>query len=284
MFAELARVLTCPVCGNELRLDQRTLRCAAGHGFDLARQGYANLLAGSTPPGTADTVAMVQARADFLAADHYAPLAQRIAQLAAASVRPGLVLDAGAGTGYYLKHVLDALPGASGLALDISKFALRRAARCHARAAAVVWDLWRPLPVKSASASLILNVFAPRNGAEFRRVLQDDGVLLVVTPTPQHLAELVDAFGMITVDTRKEERLDETLAGHFELAGREQLEVPLRLTRLESQTLVHMGPSAHHLSAQVLQERAERLNEPVHVTAAFTLSLYRVLSARDRVR
>ncbi|MGE0081929.1 MAG: putative RNA methyltransferase [Thiohalomonadaceae bacterium] len=274
MLAELAQVLTCPLCGHELHLDGHSLRCASGHSFDRARQGYVNLLAGNPPPGTADTAEMVQAREAFLAAGHYQPLAEHIAALAAQAASPGLVLDAGAGTGYYLDAVLRALPGASGLALDISKFALRRAAR-RARTAAVVWDLWRPLPVKSGCAALIINVFAPRNGAEFRRVLRRDGALLVVTPMAQHLAELVQAFGMLTVDARKEERLDEGLAGHFERERRETLVLPLALSRAEALTLVRMGPSAHHLGVEQLEERAGGLEEPVRVNAAFTLSLYR---------
>lgn len=276
MLAELAEILTCPACGGDLLLRDRSLRCASGHSFDLARQGYVNLLAGNAPPGTADSAEMVQARDAFLAAGHYRPLAERLAQRAAALVQQGMVIDAGAGTGYYLRAVLDRLPaGASGLALDISKFALRRAARVHPRVAAVVWDLWRALPVKSGSAALVLNVFAPRNAEEYRRVLQRDGALLVVTPTAQHLAELVVAFGMISVDVRKDERLDVTLAAHFQLADRETLTFPLHLTRTEAQTLVRMGPSAHHLDAPSLEERAALLAEPVRVTAAFTLSLFR---------
>lgn len=274
MLAELAQVLACPLCGQDMRLDGNSLRCGSGHGFDRARQGYVNLLAGNPPPGTADTPEMVEARAAFLAAGHYQPLRQHIARLAAEHASAGLVLDAGAGTGHYLDAVLRALPGAAGLALDISKFALRRAARLE-RVAAVVWDLWRPLPVKSACATLILNVFAPRNGAEFHRVLRRDGALLVVTPMAQHLSELVQTFGMLTVDARKEERLDESLAAHFTLAQRETLRLPLALSRAEALALVRMGPSAHHLDGERLEAQARALHEPLTVTAAFTLSLYR---------
>ena len=74
--------------------------------------------------------------------------------------------------------------------MDISARALRRAARAHPAIGAVGWDTWRPFPVRDAVMSLVLDVFAPRNAAEFRRVLRDDGALIVVTPAPGHLAEL----------------------------------------------------------------------------------------------
>ena len=90
--------------------------------------------------------------------------------------------------GYYLAAVLDRIRGrpggaeAAGLAMDISARALRRAARARPGIGAVGWDIWRPFPVRDGAVSLILNVFAPRNGPEFRRVLRDDGALIVVTP------------------------------------------------------------------------------------------------------
>ena len=66
-------------------------------------------------------------------------------------VPDGCVLDLGAGTGWYLARVLDRLPGRSGLALDLSRHALRRAARAHARIGAVAADAWGPLPVRDAA-------------------------------------------------------------------------------------------------------------------------------------
>ena len=36
--------LICPICGNELHKEEKTCRCVMGHSFDIARQGYVNLL------------------------------------------------------------------------------------------------------------------------------------------------------------------------------------------------------------------------------------------------
>ncbi len=121
-------------------------------------------------------------------------------------------MDAGCGTGYYLAGVLDRLPGARGLGLDTSVRALRSAARAHDRAAAAAWDVFRPFPLADAVADVVLDVFAPRNPAEFHRVLRPAGRLIVVRPTGLHLAELRRRLpAMVTVDPVKEQRLHRAL-------------------------------------------------------------------------
>jgi 23S rRNA (guanine745-N1)-methyltransferase len=129
--------------------------------------------------------------------------------------------------------------------------------------------------VREAAVSLIINVFAPRNGPEFRRVLRPDGALLVVTPAPGHLAELIEAAELVTVDSRKEDRLAASLEDDFTLASREELVLPLRLSRAGAETLIAMGPSARHTDIAAVRERLAGRPDPVPVTAAFRLSVYR---------
>jgi 23S rRNA (guanine745-N1)-methyltransferase len=266
--------LRCPNCGSTLAAGpaRGPLRCARGHSFDIARQGYATLTAGRTPH-TGDSAEMIADRERFLAAGHYAFVADALAdaagQIPAAQVAPGLVVDAGTGTGYYLARVLDALPAAVGLGLDVSKPALRRAARSHPRADAALADLWRPLPLADASAALILDVFAPRNGAEFHRVLHPDGALLVVTPAADHLAELIDAFGLIGVDPDKADRVSDSLGTHFAAAATTTHRHRLRLNGDEVRTLIGMTPSARHVSP------AAGAPTPSEVTAAIDLTVFR---------
>ncbi len=267
--------MACPSCGGALRTADRSLRCEQGHSFDRARQGYVNLLPGDASAGTADTADMVRAREEFLRAGHYEPLAALLAARARQLCRGGLVMDAGAGTGYYLRTVLDRLPQAVGLAVDVSKFALRRAARAHPRAAAIGWDIWRPLPLRPQTAALVLNVFAPRNGAQFSRVLRPDGALLVVTATSQHLGELVASLGLLSVDAQKDARLAAALAARFKLSDREERTVKFQLTTEEVELLARMGPSAHHLRPDEVKRRAASLGEPVEVTGSFALATYR---------
>lgn len=218
--------LRCPVCGEPLEQapDLRSLRCPRRHSFDVARQGYVNLLTGRTPH-VGDTAEMVVARADFQAAGHYDLISDALASAATEAVARldttegfgayPLVVDAGAGTGRYLGAVLAALPDAVGLALDVSKPALRRAARAHPRAAAALADTWQRLPLADASTAVLLNVFAPRNGPEFHRVLDPAGSLLVVTPDTDHLTELVGALDLLRVDPDKADRVTGSLGAHF---------------------------------------------------------------------
>jgi 23S rRNA (guanine745-N1)-methyltransferase len=235
--------LRCPVCQNTLaRADEKALRCVRGHSFDLAKQGYASLTAGRTPH-SGDTVEMVTARDEFLAAGHYAFIAEALQEVAAGD----FVVDAGVGTGYYLAHVLDELSRAVGLGLDVSKPALRRSARVHPRAAAVLADLWQPLPIRDGVADLILNVFAPRNGPEFHRALRPGGRLVVVTPAAAHLTELITAYGLIHVDPDKAERVSGSLGEHFTPVSSTTVTRCLRLSGEEVRTLVGMTPSARHV-------------------------------------
>jgi 23S rRNA (guanine745-N1)-methyltransferase len=184
------------------------------------------------------------------------------------------VVDVGAGTGYYLASVLDAVPGRPGLALDISKFALRRAARAQPRIGAVGCDVWQRLPVADGAAQVVLSVFAPRQGAELRRILRPGGSLLVVTPTPDHLSELVAALGLLTVDPRKPERLAGKLGPHLRLAGQRDLRATMSLDHRAIEHVVAMGPSAWHLNADTAAAGIRRLPDPMPVTLAVSLAVY----------
>jgi 23S rRNA (guanine745-N1)-methyltransferase len=278
--------LRCPVCAEPLAETTagtaRALRCPRGHSFDVARQGYVDLLAGRAPH-SGDTAEMVAARADFLAAGHYDVISAALADAATDALGRTtadvgaypLVVDAGAGTGRHLAAVLAALPDAVGLALDVSKPALRRAAKAHPRAAAALADTWRRLPLADAGVAVLLDIFAPRNGAEFHRVLRPDGTLLVVTPAADHLAELVDALGLLRVDPDKADRVAGSLAGHFAEVSTTVLRARLELTRPEVSTLVGMGPSAWHTDPAALAARIAALPEPVPVTLAVRLGVHR---------
>ncbi|MFL6052282.1 MAG: putative RNA methyltransferase [Actinoallomurus sp.] len=277
MLADVVPYLQCPLCAGDLSVAGTALRCSAGHAFDIARQGYANLLTGKAHLGTADTPEMVAARADFLGGGHFDPLADLIAERAAAlDPGEGCVLDAGAGTGHYLAAALDRLPGRPGVALDISKHALRRAARAHPRIGALAWDVWRPLPVRTGAVSVLIDVFAPRSGAEFHRVLRPDGALIVVTPAAHHLAELIERLGLLSVDERKADRVADAVGERFIPTGTWALEVPLSLAHAEVLSLVGMGPSARHTDPEILRARIAALSEPVQVTAAFEVRAFDV--------
>lgn len=240
--------LVCPSCGRAVELAATAVRCPEGHSFDVARQGYVSMLSGRRPP-SGDTPEMVAARERFLAGGHFAPLRDAVVEAAVAVDAPGCVVDAGAGTGHYLTAVLDALPDGRGIALDSSATALRRAARCHPRAGAVACDVWAGLPVRSGAAGVLLNVFAPRNGTDMRRVLAPGGAIVVAAPTGRHLHELVESLGLLRVDESKEQRVSDALEPSFVEAESTLVEHTMTLRPAEVADVVAMGPSAHHVAA-----------------------------------
>src|SRR5262249_35118728 len=156
----------------------------------------------------------------------YAPVGDAIAGLAARTApSPATVLDVGCGTGHHLAGVLDALPAAHGLGLDSSPHALRAAARAHPRGAAAAADAFGPFPIAPTSVDVVLSVFAPRNAAEFHRVLRPGGRLIVARPDHGHLAQLRQVVeGMIDIDPHKEERLHGALDPHFEALETERVD------------------------------------------------------------
>jgi 23S rRNA (guanine745-N1)-methyltransferase len=271
---EALALLRCPHCGAGLEREGEAVRCGEGHAFDVARQGYLSLLADPAQGG--DTAEMVAARERVLAAGHFdrlaGELAAAIARALEAEPRPWVV-DLGAGTGWYLARVLDRLPGAAGIALDLSKPALRRAARAHPRAAAAGCDAWGPLPLRDGLAAAVLDVFAPRNPPEIARVLRPGGTLAVVTPAEDHLGELVAPLGLLTVDARKDERLGQQLEPDLKATDRRELRWKLQLDRAGVRDVVAMGPSAFHIPAAELDDRVAALPDPIEVTAAVTITL-----------
>lgn len=275
MLSDVVDLLVCPHCAASLLLRDRVVRCIHGHTFDVARHGYLNLLPGDARAGTADNVDMVAARATVLDGP-LALLVRHVANCvdAAPLPRDGCVLDLGAGTGRYLAAGLDLLPDRHGLALDLSKHAARRAARAHPRLGAVVCDAWRRLPVRDGVVALALSVFAPRNAAELARVLAPDGALLVVTPTARHLHQLVAALGLLTVDARKDERLERSLAGDFVLADSHTYSQDAVMNASDIAVVVAMGPSAHHVAADDLTDRVAALRAPLPVTVDVNVSHY----------
>lgn len=268
------QLLTCPVCGQPLHLIRRTLACDHGHRFDAARQGYFNLLTGKGSPFEGDTAAMVDAREAFLGSGHYTPLRTAVVQAALRHApTPAVALDAGAGTGYYLAGLVTAVPGLFPVALDISKIALRRAARRLPGGASLVWDVWRPLPLASGSVDVVLNVFAPRNPGEFARVLAPTGCVVVVTPRPGHLDGLEAVGPLLSVPAQKADDVLAAFRGVLVETGREELDYVMKLPPDLARSALVMGPAAHHAAGTGATTTATGSSAPLDVTARFTVQV-----------
>lgn len=229
----MTTIWQCPVCGLPLLRDQRRYHCTANHSFDVAKEGYVNLLLAnqksSQSPG--DSAAMIQHRRAWLQRGHYALLAETVAATVAEHICTDEntlpVLDVGCGEGYYTGHVQQNLPCAADVyGVDISKVAVKRAAKTYQDSHFAVGSVAQ-LPVRDASVGCLLNIFAPHDAAEFARVMSDDAPLFVVTPAEGHLRQLRE---MIYDEVRPyQSSLADDLAPHFAPTAREEIAYTITL-------------------------------------------------------
>lgn len=239
------------------------------------------MLTGAGTPFRADTADMVQARADFQSRHHFEPLARAVADAAAYATQSStpMLLDAGAGTGYYLEAARQALPDSRAVALDISRYALRRCARsAHSVGAlqpiSLVWDVWRRLPLQDGTADVVLSIFAPRNIAEFQRVLHPGGSFLVVTPLPGHLAQLQELMPMLGLGAGKAAALRGASASAFNEVSSREISYTMRFSADDIRDAVLMGPSAFHTTREELAATAALAPSDLPVTARFCLQVF----------
>lgn len=185
-------MLLCPVrdCHLPLEREARRVHCAKGHSFDIARSGYINLLQPqerrSKHPG--DTAEAVAARRRLHDRGVTEPLFDGIAAMLSVSEQD-IVLDAGCGDGFYLGS-LSARTGCQAHGVDISTPAVNVAAKRYPACEWIVANADRFLPYADRSFSIVLSITARMNSAEFRRVLRDDGRLLIALAAPDDLIEL----------------------------------------------------------------------------------------------
>jgi 23S rRNA (guanine745-N1)-methyltransferase len=262
------------------------LSCPNGHRFDVNRRGYVSLLAGSRRL-IGDSPAMLDARDEFLGRGWYTELRDALSGLVAAEPA-ARVLDVGCGTGYYLRGILAALAAEQAdasaisrsepraLAMDLSAPAVARTVRAGVQGAGkttgLVADVWSPLPIRDSAADVIINVFAPRNPAEFRRIVAPGGLLAVVVPHPSHLRELRAAGLALEVHENKTADLVAGLSGLFALERTLDLAAELPLAPTDVFALIGMGPSSHHRAAG---PGADPAGGVTPVTVAFQIHAFR---------
>jgi 23S rRNA (guanine745-N1)-methyltransferase len=252
--------LICPLDKQPLQLNERTWCCDNGHSFDIAKQGYVNLLPvqnkRSKDPG--DSKSMVQARREYLNKGYYQPLAQALADTVLAMGSQAL-LDAGCGEGYYLRYLVEQAEQQgtelSVAALDISKWAVQAAAKQDKRLSWMVASN-NAIPLADNSVDTILCVFGFPVEAEFKRVLKPGGRLIMVDPASEHLIELKR---IIYPEIKaKSEHLPVSEKG-WVLSSEERISFKVELPDTEAvHDLLTMTPHLYRASKEGI-EKAEKL-------------------------
>lgn len=283
MLADIIDLLADPIDGTPLTGVDGFSRLVSesGHSFDVAKQGYVTLAGGAGLRYSGDDLSMIQARETFLSSGHFAPFVEAISTTVAQvfddsgmpdDTEPAIV-EIGAGTGYYLSHILDSIHNSRGIGIDVSVPAAKILAKCHPRVGAVVADAWARLPIKDASVDAIAVVFAPRNASEFARILKPEGEVIVMTPQAGHLAELREPLGIIDVEKGKIDRMLEQASGHLvPVTEPETIEFVMQLDQDSIATQIGMSPSARHIHPDILAERIATLPTTMAVTARATIT------------
>jgi 23S rRNA (guanine745-N1)-methyltransferase len=266
----LAPEWLCPVCGGGLALASEAQRwnCGRGHHFDVAREGYVNLLTATQrrrrQPG--DTPAMVRARTRFLETGAYDPITAAITEVASANC-PVSVLDLGCGGGRHTRQLDAPLV----LGIDAAKSAIVAAARSHPRGWYAVASA-EHIPLAAAGVETVLSVFGPLVPEEVERIVVPGGHVVAVHPGREHLAQL---RALVYGETRP--YLVKPPLAHartFVAKDRRRVQFPCHLQGPDQLLdLFGMTPYSRYASAGV-RERISRVSSPITVNVDAHVTVY----------
>ncbi|WP_420632316.1 putative RNA methyltransferase [Candidatus Leptofilum sp.] len=285
-FKDERLIYCCPVCQDGFGVYGRSLKCTNNHSYDIAKEGYVNLLLAnqkrSLQPG--DNQTMVRHRRQFFDTGLYEPLSDKINEMVADLANQSGpnkrldLLDSGCGEGYFLHRLgaffVEGKRPSSLHGIDISKFAIKAAAK---RDKLVNWAVASSydLPILPDSMDVVLNVMAPFDPAEFGRVLKGNGRVLRVTPGPEHLFSLRQH---IYPNPEKHPLPSNELAG-FTFCDSQRVQFVRHLQNEQIQSLFVMTPYSWNASAET-REKIMSLPE-LNITVDFVLTLFQKASSSN---
>ncbi len=274
----------CPNCSQALTLNAdshpKTYSCTNQHSFDVAREGYLNLLLAqhkrSRNPGDSDD--MIRSRQRFLGAGYYRPLSDAIVNQVANSAAGfnQALIDLGCGEGHYMQELRNGSSKASAdlklLGIDISKFAVRLAAKRKMDARLVVDSAFN-IPLFENRIDTAISVFSPISSAETARILKPNGTLIMVGPGEQHLSGLTELIYDKTVP-HAGNPLDS--AAQFTLQESIEIKGDISVKGSDILDLLTMTPYYWHSrpEQQEMLTKRENLETPIH----FYLKIYQNVS------
>lgn len=255
-------MLRCPVCASPLCLTKnKTYACKNNHSFDISKSGYTNLLLSKTNSG--DNKEMVNARSNFLNLGYYKKLALKIKDIVK-DYKNDVIVDAGCGTGYYssfLKTENNTIYG-----FDISKFAIEKASKLNKNINYFVASS-ASFPLDNNVADIILTVFAPTFPKEFKRVLKDNGIFILVVPNKLHLYELKEMlYTAPYLNSEKNYSLDD-----FILIKKEDLTYKINIDKPNLFSLIQMTPYFYKTNP----DSFKNIKDNTDLTLDFTIYVYK---------
>jgi len=273
---EVSDIIKCPVCDNELFLEEKLCRCKNNHSYDVSKTNYVNLILANQKKSTfsGDTSQSVYARDKFLARGHYKRLSDCINRHTMNAVEssdstPFCILDMGCGVGYYVDMLHQEIEygglSATIYGMDISKKAVKCAASKNKHILFIVGNSFR-IPLMPKSVDCILNVFAPFSADEVNRILKTNGVVVSVKPGIRHLIELKN----ILYNSPRCHDATETYH-ELNLIDKCQIEYSINVNEEDVSNLYFMTPYSWTTQKNPSKEELACLT---HITASFVVCVY----------
>ncbi len=268
-------ILICPVCHSALSGDDKHCACENSHSFDLAKQGYINLLLSQKKGAHGDNKEMTEARRAFLSGGFYSPLCASLCKTAGEYINDGdILIDCGCGECYYTDEIERYLKGEGKNTIfygfDISRDAIIYGARRNKNLSLIVAGVYH-MPFCDESADALFSIFSPFAREEFLRVLKKDALLFSVIPTEKHLWSLKRAI----YETPYENELSPYEVEGFSLLEKVEVKNKITLSGDDLQNLFKMTPY-YYRTKEKDKEKISALSE-LEVETEFEILVYRKL-------
>ena len=243
-----ASAFACPICQENLTLVESSLKCDHRHSFDLAKFGYVNLAPQIKQSANYDKENF-QNRQQILEAGFYQAILEAVSDLLSNSKNAKTILDIGCGEGFYSRKLQESHSDKTFYAFDISKDSVQIAAKSEPNWAVnwFVGDLAR-LPIKDASMDILLDIFSPANYGEFKRVLKENGLLIKVIPTENHLKEIRQKVqDQLTNKDYSNQDIKDHFQNNFTILSSKTASLTKPITAEQLQALLSMTPLLFHV-------------------------------------
>lgn len=243
-------LLKCPICDSSMEVqDLKSIVCSNRHTFDIAKQGYLNLMTNHIKTNY-DRTLFEARRKVIVESSFFSPLNKAITTFIneyAPSKKELTLVDMGSGEGSHLQNISNKLQSffdktVTGIGLDISKEGILEAAKNYEDHIWIVADLAKT-PLTDSMVDVMLNILSPSNYEEFNRLLIDDGIIIKVVPRECYLQELRQYFyGETEQKDYSNEKVIELFKEKFELVDQSMINYTSELDESALQSLVQMTP------------------------------------------
>lgn len=249
LFKQYEHLLQCPLCQASGKMQGQSFICANRHCFDLAAKGYLNF-AQSARRGIYSK-ALFESRQSIFGAGFYAPLAAQIIE-SIKEIAPETIVDVGCGEGYYERQLRKnaSIPGSAAIiGIDIERDAILQACR-HPDAIAYLIGDSNALPLAPSSMDCVLNILAPANYEEFRRVLSRGGVVIKVVPNEDYLVQIRDQIRpYLKSDAYSNKEVVDLFSQNLSLISKQDIRYTLPVTGGQAMDFFQMTPMAGNIDA-----------------------------------